>query len=174
MSRKRGVINMKCMLNLEISNSDTNFLKTIPSDSPCTNKKIRQKAISDLIQKGQTPLKVDDLLNIVAPDDYYDFFISHSRDDIDKVKSISALLRRKGYKVFVDSDYWLHFDEIASLLNKNHFHDDGHGNKVYDHDKTKEIQKHCDVMLTASLAKVMKKSKVLLFVNTPSSVVSLD
>ena len=44
----------------------------------------------------------------------------------------------------------------------------------YDHDKTIEIQKHCDVMLTASLLRVMSKSTVLVFVNTPSSIVGMD
>lgn len=164
---------MKLLVNLKLSESDKTDLSKIPVKDTVAKKRQREEALKSVLTSGKPVINSSEILNLAAPEDSYDFFISHSHKDVESVSSIASFMREKGFKVFVDSEYWLYFDEIADELNKNHLHTDK-GMNCYDHAKTIEVQKHCDVMLTASLLRVMSKSTILLFVNTPSSIVGMD
>lgn len=165
---------MKLLINLVLKESDKNDLENIFPIFIDSKKSERNTALIDVLKNGRTTINSSEILRLAAPSDSYDFFISHSHDDIKSVLLLASYLRNMGFKVFVDSEYWLYFDDISKELNENHLHGGSDGKSFYDHNKTKEIQKNCDVMLSASLLKIMTKSKILIFVNTPSSLVSVE
>lgn len=165
---------MKLLINLVLNEYDKSELAKVPLNTINSQKGQRNIALINLLKSGKNTINSSEILELAAPEDSYDFFISHSHKDIDSVLSLASFLRNKGFKVFVDSEYWLYFDDIAKELNKNHLHGGESGTDYYDHDKTIDVQKHCDVMLSASLLQIMTKSKVLVFVNTPSSIVNME
>ena len=140
---------------------------------PKKDKKIREEEIRSLIKSGDE-LDASKILDIVSPQGNFDVFISHYHENEKLALSVAAILKGKGYKPFVDSQYWLHFDAVAENLNNYHFHKDTKGSEVYDHSKTKMVQKHCDVMLISALSNVMAKCKYLIFINPPENIIGIE
>lgn len=162
------------MFDLKLTNVEKEYLKTIEIVELKAEKERREKELNSIIDRSHE-LKATEILKIIAPISQFDFFISHSGKDNEYAKSIATILRKKGFTVFVDSEYWLFFDNVAQRLNKNHLHEDKYyGGSVFDHNKTIEIQKHCDVMLLASLSKILSGSKSIIFINTPSSTINIE
>ena len=138
------------------------------------DKRIREVDIKKLINSGHD-LDAKVILDIVSPAGDFDVFISHYHENEDIALKIAATLRAQGFKPFVDSQYWLHFDDVANELNKLHLHKDKeNGSDLYDHSKTKMIQKHCDVLLLSALFQVMSKCKYLIFISPPEKMLGIE
>lgn len=60
----------------------------------------------------QPIISVDNLREIAFPSDDYDVFICHSHADEGLARFLAAFLGAKGLRVFVDSIYWSHYEEI--------------------------------------------------------------
>lgn len=165
---------MESIYNLKLSNDDKNYLKNVKTFNLKLEKEKREKELNSLIYSSRE-LKATEILKLVAPTGNFDFFISHSGKDNEYAKAIANILREKGFTVFVDSEYWLFFDNVAQKLNKNHLHEEkGYSGTVYDHNKTIEVQKHCDVMLLTSLSKILTGSRFVIFINSPSSTINIE
>lgn len=138
------------------------------------DKGMREADIKKLINSGND-LDAKAILDIVSPTGDFDVFISHYHENEDITLKIAAMLRAQGFKPFVDSQYWLHFDAIADELNELHLHkDQENGSDLYDHSKTKMIQKHCDVLLLSALSQVMSKCKYLIFISLPEKMLGIQ
>lgn len=148
------------------------FAKECPA-LPKKDRRIREEEIRTLINSG-TELDAEKILDIVSPQGDFDVFISHYHENEKLALNVAAILKNQGYKPFVDSQFWLHFDSVAEELNAFHFHKDAKGNEVYDHSKTRMVQKHCDVMLLSALSNVMAKCKYLIFINPPENVLGIE
>lgn len=138
------------------------------------DKRMRESDIKELINSGHD-LDAKVILDIVSPTGDFDVFISHYHENEEIALKIAATLQAQGFKPFVDSQYWLHFDDVAKDLNELHLHKDkDNGSDVYDHSKTKMIQKHCDVLLLSALSQVMSKCKYLIFISPPEKMVGIE
>ena len=140
---------------------------------PKKDKTLREQEINRLINSDSI-LDASTILNIVSPQGGFDVFISHYHENEEIALNVASILQSQGYKPFVDSQCWLHFDNIAGQLNDLHYHKDNKGNEVYNHDKTIMVQKHCDVLLLSALAKVISKCNYLIFINPPESMIGIE
>ena len=98
-----------------------------------------------------------------------DIFISHSHNDLNKVKAFAGWLHNKfGLTAFIDSCVWGYCDELLKEIDerycKNSYND------TYDYKSRNYSTSHVHMMLSIALAQMMDSTESVVFYNTPNSV----
>jgi len=102
-----------------------------------------------------------------------DVFISHSHQDIEKVKAFAGWLKNKfGLTAFIDSCAWGYCDDLLKLIDDRFCkHQDG---KTYDYKLRNYTTSHVHTMLSAALLDMIDRTECLIFYNTPQSICLKD
>lgn len=142
------------------------IIKYEPSSAPSTEFKERQEKfdsyVNSLVNERQTVLDGNRLENIFFPLENFDFFISHSSRDWELAQYVKMMLSSNHERTsFIDSDIWLHVDlMINNLATKL-----APGNK----NLLLTIAANANVMLAASLIRMLDRCKYFLFLETPGA-----
>lgn len=98
-----------------------------------------------------------------------DVFISHSHQDIEKVKAFAGWLKDVfGLTAFIDSCVWGYCDDLLKLIDDKYCkHSDG---KTYDYQQRNYSTSHVHTMLSSALLEMIDKTECLIFYNTPHSI----
>lgn len=98
-----------------------------------------------------------------------DVFISHSHQDIEKVKAFAGWLKDVfGLTAFIDSCVWGNCDDLLKLIDDRFCKlSDG---KTYDYQLRNYTTSHVHAMLSVALLQMIDKTECLLFYNTPHSI----
>lgn len=98
-----------------------------------------------------------------------DVFISHSHDDISKVKAFAGWLYDKfGLKAFIDSCVWGYCDELLNEIDE--IYCKNNHNNTYDYKSRNYSTSHVHMMLSIALSQMMNSTESIVFYNTPNSV----
>jgi hypothetical protein len=102
-----------------------------------------------------------------------DIFISHSHNDITKVKAFAGWLYDKFNLVaFIDSCVWGYCDDLLKQIDNMYCKKkDG---KTYDYDLRNYTTSHVHMMLSAALTEMIDNTECIMFYNTPSSITMVD
>lgn len=102
-----------------------------------------------------------------------DVFISHSHQDIEKVKAFAGWLKNKfGLTAFIDSCAWGYCDDLLKLIDDRFCkHQNG---KTYDYKLRNYTTSHVHTMLSAALLDMIDRTECLIFYNTPQSICLKD
>ena len=102
-----------------------------------------------------------------------DIFISHSHQDITKVKAfVGWLYDEFDLTAFVDSCAWGYCDDLLKQIDDEHCKKkDG---KTYDYDLRNYTTSHVHMMLSTALAEMINNTECIMFYNTPNSVFLVD
>lgn len=136
-------------------------------------KDIMSKSLEQFITEGTDLINGSLIEKEWFPQIEADIFISHSHRDIDLVQKLAGWIYSEfGLKCFVDSNVWGFCDELAELLNskysnKRPYNGDGF---LYDYSSCLDVSKHVNTMLTLALYKMVDRTEILLFLNTPNSI----
>lgn len=98
-----------------------------------------------------------------------DIFISHSHQDINKVKAFAGWLYDE-FKLtaFIDSCVWGYCDELLKQIDDKYCKkSDG---KTYNYDLRNYTTSHVHMMLSTALTEMIDNTECVMFYNTPSSV----
>lgn len=98
-----------------------------------------------------------------------DIFISHSHQDISKVKAFAGWLYDK-FKLtaFIDSCVWGYCDKLLKQIDDKHCKkSDG---KTYNYNLRNYTTSHVHMMLSTALAEMIDNTECIMFYNTPNSV----
>lgn len=98
-----------------------------------------------------------------------DIFISHSHQDIDKVKAFAGWLHDEfNLTVFIDSCVWGYCDELLKEIDNNcSINEDG---ETYDYYVRNYTSSHVHIMLATALSEMIDKTECIMFYNTPNSI----
>lgn len=138
-----------------------------PSSRPSTEFFDRQEEFNNyvktLVRTENTVLDGDKLESIFFPLEKFDFFISHSSKDRKLAQYVkNKLFGNHGRTSFIDSDIWLHVDYMIQNLASNLT--DGNIKLLL------TIAANANVMLAASLIRMLDRCKYFLFLQTPNSI----
>ena len=102
-----------------------------------------------------------------------DVFISHSHQDIEKVKAFAGWLKNKfGLTAFIDSCAWGYCDDLLKLIDDSFCkHRNG---KTYDYKLRNYTTSHVHTMLSAALLDMIDRTECLIFYNTPQPICLKD
>lgn len=102
-----------------------------------------------------------------------DVFISHSHQDITKVKAFAGWLYDEfNLTAFVDSCVWGYCDDLLRQIDNEHCKkEDG---KTYDYNLRNYTTSHVHMMLSTALTEMIDKTECIMFYNTPNSVSLAD
>lgn len=131
-------------------------------------------SIDDLhkCMKGQY-LDIDKLKDSLFPTNTkYHVFISHSSNDIDKIKKLVGLLKSKDLNVFVDSFYWGNVYEVLNAYDKKHSR--SINPQLLSYEKVKYSTRSLYTMLTTCLNCVIDQTDCFLFVQSDNSLFKID
>lgn len=102
-----------------------------------------------------------------------DIFISHSHQDITKVKAFAGWLYDE-FKLtaFVDSCVWGYCDDLLKQIDNEYCKKkDG---KTYDYELRNYTTSHVHMMLSTALIEMIDNTECIMFYNTPSSVTLVE
>lgn len=102
-----------------------------------------------------------------------DIFISHSHQDINKVKAFAGWLYDEFNLIaFIDSCAWGYCDELLKQIDDEYCKKkDG---KTYDYDRRNYTTSHVHMMLSTALAEMIDNTECIMFYNTPNSISLAD
>lgn len=101
-----------------------------------------------------------------------DIFISHSHNDINKVKAFAGWLHEYfKLEAFIDSCSWGYCDNLLKKIDKKYCFKPKKG--TYDYDLRNYTTSHVHMMLSTALTEMMDQTECIIFFNTPNSI-SLD
>lgn len=102
-----------------------------------------------------------------------DIFISHSHQDITKVKAFAGWLYDEfNLTAFIDSCAWGYCDELLKQIDDEYCKkQDG---KTYDYDRRNYTTSHVHMMLSTALTEMIDNTECIMFYNTPNSVSLAD
>lgn len=119
--------------------------------------------VKSLVQEENPVIDGSFLESLFFPRENYDFFISHSSRDWELAQYVkNKLLCNHDRRSFIDSDIWLHVDLMIKNLASNLA--PGNINLLL------TIAANANVMLAASLIRMLDRCKYFLFLETPSSI----
>ena len=99
-----------------------------------------------------------------------DIFISHSHQDLTKVKAFAGWLYDNFHlTAFIDSCVWGYSDELLKIID-NHYCKNKDG-KTYNYDLRNYTTSHVHMMLSTALAEMIDRTECIMFYNTPNSIV---
>ena len=98
-----------------------------------------------------------------------DVFISHSHNDLDKVKAFAGWLKNNfGLTAFIDSCAWGYCDDLIQLIDDRYcINSDG---KTYNYKLRNYSTSHVHAMLSTALLEMIDRTECLIFFNTPQSI----
>ena len=102
-----------------------------------------------------------------------DIFISHSHQDITKVKAFAGWLYDE-FKLtaFIDSCVWGYCDDLLKQIDNEYCKkEDG---KTYDYELRNYTTSHVHMMLSTALMEMIDNTECIMFYNTPSSVTLVE
>lgn len=98
-----------------------------------------------------------------------DIFISHSHNDISKVKAFAGWLYQCfGLEAFIDSCSWGYCDELLNKIDKRYCYKPK--SKTYDYEMRNYTTSHVHMMLSTALTEMIDKTECIIFFNTPNSI----
>lgn len=98
-----------------------------------------------------------------------DIFISHSHNDINKVKAFAGWLHEFfGLEAFIDSCSWGYCDDLLNKIDKKYCYKPQKG--TYDYDMRNYTTSHVHMMLSTALTEMIDKTECIIFFNTPNSI----
>lgn len=102
-----------------------------------------------------------------------DIFISHSHQDITKVKAFAGWLYDEfNLTAFIDSCVWGYCDDLLRQIDNEYCKkEDG---KTYDYYLRNYTTSHVHMMLSTALTEMIDKAECIIFYNTPNSVSLAD
>ena len=102
-----------------------------------------------------------------------DVFISHSHQDINKVKAFAGWLYDEfNLTAFIDSCAWGYCNDLLKQIDDEHCKKkDG---KTYDYDLRNYTTSHVHMMLSTALTEMIDNTECIMFYNTPNSVSLAD
>lgn len=102
-----------------------------------------------------------------------DIFISHSHQDITKVKAFAGWLYDEfNLTAFIDSCAWGYCNDLLKQIDDEHCKKkDG---KTYDYDLRNYTTSHVHMMLSTALTEMIDNTECIMFYNTPNSVSLVD
>ena len=102
-----------------------------------------------------------------------DICISHSHQDISKVKAFAGWLYDEfELKAFIDSCVWGYCDDLLKQIDDKHCKkNDG---KTYDYDRRNYSTSHVHMMLSTALSEMIDNTECIMFYNTPNSISLVD
>lgn len=102
-----------------------------------------------------------------------DIFISHSHQDITKVKAFAGWLYDEfGLIAFIDSCVWGYCNDLLKQIDDDHCKKkDG---KTYDYDLRNYTTSHVHMMLSTALTEMIDNTECVMFYNTPNSICLVD
>lgn len=102
-----------------------------------------------------------------------DVFISHSHQDITKVKAFAGWLYDEFHlTAFIDSCAWGYCDDLLKQIdNDNCKKKDG---KTYDYELRNYTTSHVHMMLSTALTEMIDNTECVMFYNTPNAVSLVD
>lgn len=102
-----------------------------------------------------------------------DVFLSHSHQDINKVKAFAGWLYDEFHlTAFIDSCAWGYCDDLLKQIDDKHCKKkDG---KTYNYDLRNYTTSHVHMMLSTALTEMIDNTECIMFYNTPNSVSLVD
>lgn len=102
-----------------------------------------------------------------------DIFISHSHQDITKVKAFAGWLYDEfNLTAFIDSCAWGYCDDLLKQIDDDHCKKkDG---KTYNYDLRNYTTSHVHMMLATALTEMIDNTECIMFYNTPNSISLVD
>lgn len=98
-----------------------------------------------------------------------DIFISHSHNDIHKVKAFSGWIYDTfGLEAFIDSCSWGYCDELLKKIDNKYCYNAKA--KTYNYNLRNYTTSHVHMMLSTALSEMMDKTECIIFFNTPNSI----
>ena len=102
-----------------------------------------------------------------------DIFISHSHQDISKVKAFAGWLYDEfELTAFIDSCAWGYCNDLLKQIDDKYCkQNDG---KTYDYDRRNYSTSHVHMMLSIALSEMIDNTECIMFYNTPNSISLVD
>lgn len=98
-----------------------------------------------------------------------DIFISHSHNDINKVKAFAGWLYETfGLESFIDSCSWGYCDELLKKIDDRYCFNPK--TQTYNYDLRNYTTSHVHMMLSTALSEMIDKTECIIFFNTPNSI----
>lgn len=98
-----------------------------------------------------------------------DIFISHSHNDINKVKAFAGWLHNCfGLESFIDSCSWGYCDDLLNKIDKRYCYSAKKG--TYDYKLRNYTTSHVHMMLSTALTEMIDQTECIIFFNTPNSI----
>lgn len=102
-----------------------------------------------------------------------DIFISHSHNDLNRVKAFAGWLHDCfGLEAFIDSCSWGYCDDLLNKIDKKYCYDPKR--KTYDYQLRNYTTSHVHMMLSTALTEMMDNTECVIFFNTPNSINMAD
>lgn len=98
----------------------------------------------------------------------YDFFISHSHNDIEIIKPFVSFLESIGFTVFLDSYIWQSADKLLKEIDRCYCYKED--TNTYDYNKRNFSTTHVHLMLSSALGEVIKNSSYFILIESPQSI----
>lgn len=111
------------------------------------------------------------------PDVKADVLISHSHNDLNKVKRIAVWLEKKmNLTAFIDSSVWGSADELLKEIDDEYsvLRYDKKRNPTYNYNIRNYTTAHVHMMLSTALMEMIDSTECILFINTPESIKLTD
>ncbi len=98
-----------------------------------------------------------------------DIFISHSHQDIERVKAFAGWLYENfGLEAFVDCCSWGYCDELLQKIDKKYCYNPKRD--TYNYSLRNYTTSHVHMMLSTALTEMMNQTECVIFFNTPNSI----
>lgn len=130
------------------------------------------KEVKDCLAKYITK---DGVINATALKDHWfsiskkDVFISHSHNDISKVKAFAGWLYDSfGLEAFIDSCSWGYCDDLLKSIDDEYCYKPK--TNTYDYDMRNYTTSHVHMMLSTALTEMIYNTECIIFFNTPQSI----
>lgn len=127
-----------------------------------------RRKLDDLILTNGS-LSADEMQKQWFPKIDTNIFISHSHQDEDIAISLANFFKKEfGIESFIDSTVWGYSTNLQKKLDDNYCYNKDNG--TYSYKKRNYSTSHVHMILTMALAKMIDKSEVVIFLNTPKSI----
>ncbi|MCQ0041598.1 MAG: toll/interleukin-1 receptor domain-containing protein [Bombella sp.] len=113
----------------------------------------------------------------LSTEEHFDFFISHSHEDMELALEISNFLKKFGIKCFIDSMYWDCVYDVLRDIDSKHCVSKYNKNgeiDTFNYKKRNATTAAVYSILTTQLSKAMDKSDCIIFINTENSLLKTN
>lgn len=136
------------------------------------------RSLNECIISGTEFIDGKKLSDIWFPSVQANVFISHSSKNVELAKGLAGFLRHKFHiESFIDSEVWDYAPDLLKAIDEDYCRNfDRSGNKLstYNYTKRNQSTSHVYMMLNMALASMIDRCDVLIFLDTPESIVASD